>query len=170
MLASSGPWGSCSNVNIHCSSSSKHLCTLHAGVASWRAPSIFPFRAVRKIHPMVPAAVYATLFSKWELTTYNTFSMLFGGLSIAFQSSTGVQPERTVATWCHHAVWWPLIFSIQWSLRLFYLLGTLPTMPIILLTLFVTSVVSLYLAVCTGRWTKRRQGLSWGAGRRWEEP
>ena len=101
MLASSGPWGSCSIVNIHCSSSSKHLCTLYTAVASWRALSIFAFRVVRKIHPMVPAAVCATLFSKWELTTYNTFSVLSGDLSTAFQSSTGVHPERTVATWCH---------------------------------------------------------------------
>ena len=30
---------------------------------------------------MVPAAVCATLFSKWELTTYNTFSVLSGDLS-----------------------------------------------------------------------------------------
>ena len=50
---------------------------------------------------VVPAAVCATLFSKWELTTYNTFSVLSGDLSTAFQSSTGVHPERTVATWYH---------------------------------------------------------------------
>ena len=47
------------------------------------------------------------------------------------------------------AVWWPLTFSIQWSLRLFYLLAILPTMPIIMLILFVIPVVSLYLIVCT---------------------
>ena len=67
ILGSSGPWGSCSNANIHCSSSSKHLCALHTSVASWRALSIFTFRAVRKIHPTLPAAVHAALFSKWEL-------------------------------------------------------------------------------------------------------
>ena len=27
-----------------------------------------------------------------------------------------------------HAVWWPLTFSIQWNLRLFYLLGVLPSL------------------------------------------
>ena len=32
-----------------------------------------------------------------------------------------------------HAIWWPLASSIEWSLRLPYLLGILPTTPIILL-------------------------------------
>ena len=68
ILGSSGPWGSCSNASIHCSSSFKHLCALHTSVASWRALSIFTFSAVRKIHPTLPAAVHAALFSKWELT------------------------------------------------------------------------------------------------------
>ena len=47
---------------IHCSSSSKHLCTLHTGTASWRVLSIFTFKAVRKTHPMVPTAVGTTCF------------------------------------------------------------------------------------------------------------
>ena len=41
MLGPSGLQGSCSNVNIHCSSSSKLLCTLCTDVASQRALSIF---------------------------------------------------------------------------------------------------------------------------------
>ena len=61
MLGPSGLQGSCCNANIHCYSSSKLLCTLCTDVASQRPLSIFAFRAVRKIHPIVPAAVHATL-------------------------------------------------------------------------------------------------------------
>ena len=43
---------SCSNTSIGCSSSSKQLCTLPTCA---RTLSIFAFRAVRKIHPNVPA-------------------------------------------------------------------------------------------------------------------
>ena len=63
-----------------------------------------------------------------------------------------------------HAIWWPLASSIQWSLRLFYLLdilppfllwslrllyllGILPATPIVLLILLMTSIVSLCLTV-----------------------
>ena len=63
MLASSGPWFSCFNA-IHCSSSSKHLCTLHTGTASWRVLSIFIFKAVRKTLPTVPTAVGTTCLPK----------------------------------------------------------------------------------------------------------
>ena len=42
------------------------------------------------------------------------------------------------------AVWWPLTFSIQWSLRLFYLLGILPTIPTVSLILFLMPVVTLF--------------------------
>ena len=74
MLDSSGPWSYCSNARIRCSSSS---CTLHTSAASQRALFIFTFKAVKKIHPTVPAAVCAALFGKWELFTYNTFSILY---------------------------------------------------------------------------------------------
>ena len=89
------------NVNIHCSSSSKHLCILCTGAALHRAWSIFPFRAVRKIHPVGPAAVHAALFSKQEFTACNAFSVLAGNLSTASQSSTRIHAERIVATWYH---------------------------------------------------------------------
>ena len=55
-----GAIGFFSNATIHCSSSSKHLCTLHTGAASQRELSIFTFKGVRKIHPMVSTAVCAT--------------------------------------------------------------------------------------------------------------
>ena len=74
MLGSPGPWGSCPNTNICCSSSSKHLYTLCPG-ASCRALSIFAFRAIRKTQPVVPVIDRATLFGRWELTTCNTFSV-----------------------------------------------------------------------------------------------
>ena len=50
------------------------------------------------------------------------------------------------------AVWWPLTFSIQWSLRLPNRLGILLTTWVIsLFILFVKSVVLLYLTVLTVR-------------------
>ena len=74
--------GSCSKANIHCSSSSECLCTLRTSVVSRSTLPIFAFRAVRKIHPTVPAAVCAILFIKWELTACNAISMLFGDPSM----------------------------------------------------------------------------------------
>ena len=83
------------------------------------------------------------------------------------QSSTGAQAERIAATHTvPHAVWWPLASSIQWSLRLFYLLDILPpfllwslrllyllgillTTPIVLLILIVTPTALPYLTVHT---------------------
>ena len=94
MLGSSGPWGSCSNASMCCSSSCKHLYTLHTSVASVRALSIFALSAVRKIYFMVPVAVHATLFCKWELTAHNAFSVLSSDPSTASQSSTGTHTER----------------------------------------------------------------------------
>ena len=101
MLGPSGLQGSCCNANIRCYSSSKLLCTLCTDVASQRALSIFAFRAVRKIHPMVPAAICTTLFGKQELTTSNIFTMLSSELSTTSQSSTGAQAERITATQNH---------------------------------------------------------------------
>ena len=43
----------------------------------------------------------ATLFSKRELTTCNTFSVLSGELFTASQCSTRAHAERTMATWYH---------------------------------------------------------------------
>ena len=63
--------------------------------------SIFASRSVRKIHPMVPAAVYATLFVKRELTTCNGFSMLSGDPSSASQSFTRAHAKKIEATWYH---------------------------------------------------------------------
>ena len=63
--------------------------------------SIFASRAVRKIQPLVTAAVYAILFVKWELTTYNGFSMLSGDPSSSSQSFTRAHAKRIAATWYH---------------------------------------------------------------------
>ena len=100
--------GFCSDANICCSSSSKHLHTLSTGMATWRG--IFTFRAAREIHPMGPAAVHVTLFGKWELTASNDFSLLSGDLSTTSQSYTGAHMERIAATWDHmlsHSHWLP---------------------------------------------------------------
>ena len=102
--------GFCSDANICCFSSSKHLCTWHTGMASWRALSIFTFRAAKGIHPKVPAAVHVTLFGKWELTASNDFSLLSGDSSTTSQSYTGAHMERIAATWDHmlsHSHWLP---------------------------------------------------------------
>ena len=69
-------------------------------------------------------AVCAALFGKWELTTCNTFSMLCSEPSTTSQSSTRSQAERIAATWYH------TLYGGHW---LPYLLGILPTTPIILL-------------------------------------
>ena len=76
MLGSSGPWVlALTNTKIHCSSSSKCLCTLWTSTALHRVWSIFAFRTVRKIHPTVSVAVCVALFSKLELTACNAFLM-----------------------------------------------------------------------------------------------
>ena len=66
-----GPQGP--NINMHCSSSSRHLCTLSTCAALQRVWSTFTFREVRKVHLMAPAAVHAALFSKEEFTACNVF-------------------------------------------------------------------------------------------------
>ena len=74
--------------------------------------------------------VWAALSGKWELTTCNAFSRLTRDPSTTFQSSTGAHTKRTAATryhmlCCGHCG--------HCSLRLPYLLGILPTIPIVLL-------------------------------------
>ena len=141
MMGSSGPRGSCSKANMHCSSSSKRLCTLHSGRASQRARSVFAFRAVRKICPMVSVTFPCHLFSKRELTTCNTFSVLSREPSTAPQSSTTAQAQMITATSYHMVA---TGFPHPGSLRLVYLLGILPTTPIVsLIVLFLTPVVLL---------------------------
>ena len=49
--------------------------------------SIVTFKAVRKIHPTVPAAISATLISKWELTASKDFSVLSSDPSTVIQLS-----------------------------------------------------------------------------------
>ena len=44
-----------------------------------------------------------------------------------------------------HDIWWPLVSSIQWSLRLFYLLGILLTTSFVLLILFMMPIVLLLM-------------------------
>ena len=117
-----------SNATIHCSSSSKHLCTLCTGVASQRTRSIFTFRAVRKIHPTVPVAIWAALFGKWELTICNIFSMLSGDHCFpVFHWSLCQENHGHMVS---HAIWQPLASSIQWSLRLLCLPGILRTVKL----------------------------------------
>ena len=89
-------------------------------------------------HSMV---VQAALSGKWELTTCNAFSRLTRDPSTTFQSSTGAHTKRTAATryhmlCCGHCG--------HCSLRLPYLLCILPTIPIVLLTLFTAPIVSLF--------------------------
>ena len=105
----------------------------------------------------------------------NTFSMLSGDPSATSQSSTRAHAENHSHT-VPHAMWWPLASSIQWSLRLpyllgillpllwrlrpLYLLGILPTMPIVLLIQILTPIVFAVHIVHTVRWTQGRQGAS----------
>ena len=64
------------------------------------------------------------------------------------------------------AIWWALASSIQWRLGLFYLLGILPTTPVVLLVLFTAPVASLCLTVHTVRWTHGRQKCKRGGRNR----
>ena len=98
MLGSSGPQGSYSKTNLHCSSSSKSLCTLHIDKASQRALSIFTFRAIRKTPPH-GASGSLCRHDKWELTTCNALSVLASEPSAASQPSTKAHAERIAATW-----------------------------------------------------------------------
>ena len=80
---------SCYSICIRGSNPSSCLCNSRPCTASCRAQSILAFRAVRKIHATVPAAVDTVLSSKWELITCNTFSRLSGDRFTTSQSSTG---------------------------------------------------------------------------------
>ena len=102
MLGSSRPQCSCSNA-IYVALVLPSVCTLHAGAAFQRALSMFAFRTVRKIHPTVPAAVCAALFSKRELTA--TFSMLSGDLLAVFHRSPR---QEDLGHRVPHALWGPL--------------------------------------------------------------
>lgn len=81
--------------------SSKHLCTLHTGVASWRALSMFAFKAARKVHRTVPVAVCAALCGRRELTACCAFSVLSSELSTTSRSSTGAHTKRIAAAQDH---------------------------------------------------------------------
>ena len=80
--------------------SSKHLCILHTGVASWRALSILAFRAARRIHCTVPVAVRAALCSRGELIACSPFQCCPGnspplrGLPLE-PTPRGSQPHST---------------------------------------------------------------------------
>ena len=104
-----------------------HLCIITEGmihISLQGSQQNLPHGASRSM------TVRAALSGKWELTTYNAFSRLTRDLSTTFQSSTGAHTKRTVTTryhmlcggHCGHC-----------SLRLPYLLGILPTIPIVLL-------------------------------------
>lgn len=86
---------------------------------------------------MVPAALRATSFGKWELTACNATSVLSGDLPPSWNSTQptprGLQPQGT--TTC---------YMVTTGLRLFYLLGILPTIPIVSLILFLMPVVTLF--------------------------
>ena len=166
MLGSSGPWGSCSNANIRCSNSSKHLCTLRTGVTSQRAVSIVTFRAVRKIQPrcrrqsMLPCSANR---SSPPLTPFQ-FSLVNGPL---LPSLPPDQEDRSHTA--PHAIRWPPAPSIQLGLRLSYLLCILPAAPAVLWILFVTSVVSLFTLSAPFNEPGAGKGQA-DAGRRLEEP
>ena len=61
VLGSSRPRISCSSTHAHYSSPSSGLCNSGTCTASWKALSIFTFKAVKKIHPKVPEAVHTSL-------------------------------------------------------------------------------------------------------------
>ena len=92
MLGSSRPQGSCSNA-IYVALGLQSVCTLHAGVAFQRALSMFAFRTVRKIHPMVPAAVCSANGN--SLPPFQCYRVTCS------QSSTGAQAKRISVTGYH---------------------------------------------------------------------
>ena len=114
---------SCSNPSIGCSSSSKHLCTLCtcAGTLSTLA-----CRAVRKIHPNVSALL--PCLSKENSPPVMPFQCYPVTCPPPPSFPPGPMPRgpRPPGT-----MWWPLASSFHWSLRLPYMLGTLPTLPIV---------------------------------------
>ena len=141
--------------------SSKHLCTLHTGVASWRALSMFTFKAARKVYRMVPVAVLAPCAADGNSPPGTPLQCCpvncppLRGLPLE-PTPSGSQPHSTT---CYEMatvspIRWSLrLFSLlgipppllMWSLRLLSLLGILPTTPVVLLfILFLTPVVLLF--------------------------
>ena len=136
--------------------SSKRLCTLCTGTASRRVPSMFVFKALKKIHPTMPVAVRAALFGKQELTTHSIFPVL----SCPPPPSLPLEPTLRGSQPCGSTYYLgATASSIQWSLRL-------PCLRCVLLT---TPTVSLCLTMYTVH-THGRQGVSMEAGRKLKEP
>ena len=120
--------------------SSKHLCILHTGVASWRALSILAFRAARRIHCTVPVAVRAALCRRGELTPVHLSSAVQGTVHhFAVFRWSPHQEDRSHTV--PRAMRWPRSSYIQWSLRLFSLLGTLP--PLLMWSLRLLSLLGI---------------------------
>ena len=112
--------------------SSNHLCTLHTGVASWRALSMFAFKAARKVYRMVPVAVRAPCAADGNSPPGTPFQCCpvncppLCGLPVE-PTPRGSQPHSTT---CYEMA---TVSPIRWSLRLLSLLGILPTTPVVLL-------------------------------------
>ena len=100
MLGPSWLQGFCSNANIHCSSSSKLLCTMHwCGITE----SIIHIhlQGSQENPPHGASGNLCCLAWQTGLTTSNIFSVLSREPSITFQSSTRAQAERIIATQYH---------------------------------------------------------------------
>ena len=105
-LGSLRPRSSCSNSNIYCSSSSKHLCTA--------------FRAVRK-------STHGASGSPCPCPTNGNLSPATP--SQCYMVICPLSPDLPLGPMLTGP--WPLASSIHWSLRLLYLLCILPTTPTI---------------------------------------
>ena len=131
---------------ILCSSSSKHLWTFLPDMALCRPPSIFSFRTVRKIHPSAPEQSMLPCLGNRNSPLLMPFQYYLVTRQLPPNLPTkptarGSQPQGT--TYCV----WPVASSFQRSLRLLYLLGILPTTPVVLLIMLVKPIVSLYPTV-----------------------
>ena len=111
-----------------------------------RPPSIFSFRTVRKIHPTVPEQSVLPCLGNRNSPLLMPFQYYLVICQLPPNLPTeptprGSQPQGT--TYCV----WPVASSFQRSLRLPYLLGILPTTPVVLLITLVKPIISLYLTV-----------------------
>ena len=130
MLSSSRPQGSCSNTNICCSRSYKCLCTLCTALHCIG-------QDLYSLSEHSGKSTHSASCSSYHLIQqtgtqglqcfFNAICWTVHHLPVFHWSSCWEDRGHTVP----HAIWCSLVSSIQWSLTFPYLLGSLPTMPIV---------------------------------------
>ena len=88
-----------SNATLHCSSSSKHLCTLCTGVASQRTRSNSPLGQSGKSTPQCQWQSEPPCLANGNSPSVTSFQCYL--VTTASQSSTGAYVKRITATWYH---------------------------------------------------------------------